>query len=70
MKGLPEAETTPTTRIRRWDALVLGSGIPGLVVAVRLGMRRLRVLVLEEEEAATPHPFLREPFFMPMWIAS
>jgi len=51
--------------VRRWDAVVLGSALPGLVAAVRLGMRGLRVLILEEDAAAAAYPGLREPFLMP-----
>ena len=60
MRGLPAAETRPTTRSRRWDAVILGGALPGLIAAVRLGMRGARVLVLEEEAAADP----REPFWI------
>ena len=60
MRGLPAAETRPTTRSRRWDAVILGAALPGLIAAVRLGMRGARVLVLEEEDAADP----REPFWI------
>ncbi len=63
MRGLPEAETGPSTRTRRWDAVVVGSALPGLVAAVRLGMRGARVLVLEEEAATQCFPALREPFW-------
>ena len=64
MRGLPEAETRPTTRIRRWDAVVLGTALPGLVAAARLGMHGARVLVLEEAAAARRPDLLREPFWM------
>lgn len=52
-------------RARRWDAVVLGGALPGLVAAVRMGMAGLRVLVVEEETAARIPPLLREPFFLP-----
>lgn len=64
MRGLPPIEPGPSTRTRRWDAVILGSALPGLVAAVRLGMRGARVLVLEEEAAARRFPGLREPFWM------
>jgi hypothetical protein len=64
MRGLPEAETRPTTRIRRWDAVVLGTALPGLVAAARLGMHGARVLVLEEAAATRRPDLLREPFWM------
>ncbi len=63
MKRLPEAQTTPTSRIRRWDAVVLGSSLPGLVAAVRLGMHGGRVLVLEEKTAGARPDCLREPWW-------
>ena len=49
---------------RRWDALILGSGIPALVAAARLGMAGHRVLVAEEDRTRTVFPGLREPFFL------
>ncbi|MDH3684993.1 MAG: hypothetical protein OEP95_02150 [Myxococcales bacterium] len=51
-------------RARRWDVLVLGGAIPGLVGAVRLGMAGLRVLVVEEDAAARVPAMLRDPFFL------
>jgi hypothetical protein len=51
-------------RVRRWDAVILGSALPGLVAAIRLGMRGNRVLILEEEAAAATFPGVREPFLM------
>jgi hypothetical protein len=48
-RGLPEVDRSPTTRTRRWDAVILGGALPGLVAAARLGMRGARVLVLEEQ---------------------
>ena len=51
-------------RARRWDVVVLGGALPGLVAAVRLGMARLRVLVAEEETAARAPVFSREPFLL------
>ncbi|MCH8133222.1 MAG: hypothetical protein E2O66_06020 [Deltaproteobacteria bacterium] len=64
MRGLPTVETAPTTRIRRWDAVILGSAIPGLVAAVRLGMTGARVLIIEEEATESSFPGLREPFWL------
>jgi hypothetical protein len=62
MRGLPPVGCT--FRVRRWDAVVLGSALPGLVAAIRLGMRGLRVLILEEDAAAVAYPGMREPFMM------
>lgn len=50
-------------RARRWDVVVLGSALPGLVAAVRLGMAGARVLVVGEEAAARTAPLLLEPFY-------
>ncbi|MBW2493415.1 MAG: hypothetical protein JRE43_01590, partial [Deltaproteobacteria bacterium] len=62
MRGLPPVGST--YRVRRWDAVVLGTALPGLVAAIRLGMRGLRVLILEEDTAAVAYRGLREPFVM------
>jgi hypothetical protein len=51
-------------RARRWDVVVLGSALPGLVAAVRLGMAGARVLVVAEEAAAKTPPLLLEPFYL------
>jgi hypothetical protein len=51
-------------RSRRWDAVILGSGISALVTAARLGMAGQRVLVVEEEATRTSFAGLREPFFL------
>jgi phytoene dehydrogenase-like protein len=63
-RGLPEVDRSPTTRTRRWDAVILGGALPGLVAAARLGMRGARVLVLEEEAALGRFAGLREPFWI------
>lgn len=63
MRGLPAVDPGPQVRVRRWDAVVLGGALPGLVAAARLGMRGKRVLVLEEAAAAQRAACLREPFF-------
>jgi hypothetical protein len=59
MRGLPPIRSA--SRVRRWDAVILGSALPGLVAAIRLGMRGLRVLILEEDAAAARFPGLRGP---------
>jgi hypothetical protein len=51
-------------RARRWDVVVLGSALPGLVAAVRLGMAGARVLVVAEEAATRTAPLLLEPFYL------
>src|SRR3972149_5456254 len=65
MVALPPARARERARTRRWDAVVLGGALPGLVTAVVLGQRGARVLVLEEEAATRGFPGLREPFFLP-----
>ncbi len=62
MRGLPVLDASDTIRVRRWDAVVLGGALPGLVMAVVLGMRGARVLILEEEAAVSGCAGLREPF--------
>lgn len=55
---------TDGVRSRRWDAVILGSGISALITAARLGMAGQRVLVVEEGNARALHPAIREPFFL------
>ena len=62
--ALPAVAPGDQTRARRWDAVILGSGISALVCAARLGMAGQRVLVVEEEAASSGFPGLREPFFL------
>jgi hypothetical protein len=64
MGALPTVESGEAVRARRWDAVVLGSGIHALVAAARLGMAGHRVLVVEEEANRDAFPGLREPFFL------
>ncbi|MCH2186151.1 hypothetical protein MK280_09790, partial [Myxococcota bacterium] len=64
MAGLRPAANVQQLRARRWDAIVLGSSLYGLVAAARLGAAGQRVLVVEEERAQALHPALREPFFL------
>jgi len=52
-------------RARRWDVLVLGSALPGLVAALRLAQAGLRVMIAEEDTAARTPAALREPFLLP-----
>ncbi len=64
MRGLPSISSTESFRVRRWDAVVLGGALPGLVAAVRLAKRGGRILVVEEEEAARAFQGPREPFVL------
>ncbi len=52
-------------RARRWDAIVLGGALPGLIAATRLALDKKRVLLVEEEAAARIPPSLRDPFVIP-----
>jgi hypothetical protein len=61
MTALRSISVDAGQRARRWDAVVLGSGVASLVAAARLGMRELRVLVIEEQAAAELPGCLREP---------
>jgi hypothetical protein len=51
-------------RSRRWDAVILGSGISAMVTAARLGMAGQRVMIVEEEATRTAFAGVREPFFL------
>ena len=51
-------------RARRWDVIVLGSGLAALVAAARLGIAGQKVLVVEEAGVRGAFPGLREPFFL------
>jgi hypothetical protein len=57
-------ETRNHARARRWDAVVLGGALPGMVAAARLCLAGHRVLVVEEESASRLPPVLREPFLL------
>ncbi|MEE3329042.1 MAG: hypothetical protein VX252_17010 [Myxococcota bacterium] len=64
MAKLGRVSDAARLRARRWDAIVLGSGLPALVAAARLGAAHHSVLVVEEDAARAQHPALREPFFL------
>ena len=63
MRGLPAISAAEAYRVRRWDVLMLGGALPGLVAAARLGQRGLRVLIVEEELPGE-RDFGREPFLL------
>lgn len=63
-------DTRNTLRSRRWDVLVLGSALPGLVAAIRLAMAGHRVLIAEEDVTARMPLLLREPFIVPGVLGS
>lgn len=62
MRSLPSISSAEAFRVRRWDVLMLGSALPGLVAAARLGQKGLRVLVLEE--GGENDDLAREPFLL------
>lgn len=64
MVELPALDPSEAPRARRWDALILGSGLSALVAAARIGASGQRVLVVEEGARATLPPALKEPFFL------
>ncbi len=51
-------------RARRWDAVVLGGALPGLVTAAHLCLGGKRVLVVEEERSTRAFDPVREPFVL------
>jgi glycine/D-amino acid oxidase-like deaminating enzyme len=63
-RGLAPVSGAERLRARRWDAVIVGSGVSGLVCAARLGAAGHRVLVVEEDAARGLAPALREPFFL------
>jgi len=64
MVEIPRLDPSEAPRARRWDALVLGSGLSALVAAARISSAGQRVLVVEEEARAVLPPALKEPFFL------
>jgi hypothetical protein len=64
MVEIPMLDSSEAPRARRWDVLILGSGIPALVAAARIGKAGQRVLIVEEEARTKLSPALREPFFL------
>ena len=64
MVEIPTLDPSEAPRARRWDALVLGSGLSALVAAARISAAGQRVLVVEEEARAVLPPALKEPFFL------
>lgn len=64
MRGFPALEKSHSHRVRRWDALVLGGALPGLVASIVLARRGCRVLLIEDFRAARSYTGLREPFHL------
>ena len=64
MRGFPALEKSQSHRVRRWDALVLGGALPGLIASIALARRGCRVLMLEDSRTARSYAGLREPFHL------
>ncbi len=64
MVEIPTLDASEAPRARRWDALVLGSGLSALVAAARISAAGHRVLVVEEEARAKQPAAMKEPFFL------
>lgn len=64
MGALRSVTVDASHRARRWDAIILGSGVSALVTAARLGMADQRVLIVEEQAAANLPACVREPFLL------
>ena len=64
MRGLSPIASAESHRVRRWDAVILGGALPGLVAAVRIARGGHRVLLLEEKRAREGPGILREPFLL------
>ncbi len=64
MTEIPVLDASEASRSRRWDALILGSGIRAQVAAARIAASGLRVLVVEEAARKTLPPAMQEPFFL------
>jgi hypothetical protein len=64
MVEIATLDSSEAPRARRWDALILGSGLAALVAAARISSTGQRVLVVEEEARVTLPPSIKEPFFL------
>lgn len=64
MLGFPAIAASESHRVRRWDAVILGGALPGLVAAVQIARSGCRVLLVEEDGGEQVFPGLREPFHL------
>ncbi len=64
MVEIPALDPSEAPRARRWDALILGSGLSALLAAARISSAGHRVLLIEEERRVVLPPALKEPFFL------
>ncbi len=64
MAEIAVLDPSEAPRARRWDALILGSGLSALLAAARISSAGHRVLVVEEEARTVLPPAMKEPFFL------
>lgn len=64
MVEIPTLDASEAPRARRWDALILGSGLSALVAAARICSTGQRVLLVEEGGRVVLPAALKEPFFL------
>lgn len=64
MADIAALDPSEAPRARRWDALILGSGLRALLAAARIAAAGHRVLVVEEEARTVLPPAMKEPFFL------
>ena len=64
MADIAVLDPSEAPRARRWDALILGSGLSALLAAARISSAGHRVLVVEEEARTVLPPAMKEPFFL------
>jgi len=64
MRGFPAIAPSESHRVRRWDAVILGGALPGLVAAIRIAKAGCRVLLVEEDAGEEVFAGLREPFHL------
>lgn len=64
MVEIPELDSREAPRARRWDAVILGSGLRAMMAAARISAAGHRVLVVEESARSALPAALREPFFL------
>ncbi len=70
MKRVSPRDAPARLRARRWDAIVVGGALPGLIAATQLALGGKRVLLVEEETTARIPPSLRDPFLIPHRVDS
>jgi len=64
VSGLTSVTVDARHRARRWDAIVVGSGVAARMAAARVAQQGQRVLLVREASAARRPDALHEPFFL------